>query len=130
MSIWLPLVLIPSSLFYYFKILPVVINFRLGLMNILDIGLTEFEQNLHEFKLAILYIMDDIKIILSHLKGGWFCLRPLFFECLNNTGELLISMRNRPAELGKFLVNIANWGLDKKVESLTRKQFIPADYTQ
>ena len=128
MSIWLPLVLIPSSLFYYFYVLPVVITYRLGLINLLDIGLTKFEQNLYEFKLAILYIVDDY-LYLSNLKQS-FCLRYLFFGCLNILGEYLITLHNRPAQLGRFLVQWANWGLDRKVNSLTRKQFISTNYTQ
>ena len=99
-------------------------------MNILQIGLTKFEQNLYEFKLAIIYIVDDINITLSHLKEGWFYLEPLFFFNIRNLGERLISMHNRPAQLGRFLVQWANWGLDLKVNSLTRKQFISTNYTQ
>ena len=79
MSIWLPLALIPSSLFYIFYLLPVVIRFRGGLMDILHIGLTKFENNLYEFKLAIIYVVDDINIVLSNLKEWWFSLKPLFF---------------------------------------------------
>jgi hypothetical protein len=99
-------------------------------MNILLIGLTRFEKNLYEFKLAILYIVDDINIILSHLKEWWFYLEPLFFLSIRNIGEQLISMRNRPAQLGLLLVEWANWGLDLKVHSLTRKQFISTNNTQ
>ena len=39
-------------------------------------------------------------------------------------------MRNRPAQLGLLLVEWANWGLDIKVHSLTRKQTISTNNTQ
>jgi len=108
MSIWLPLVLIPSSWFYYFYILPVLIDIKLALIDIIQIRLTKFEQSWCEFKLAILYIVDDMKITLSHLIGEFFCLKPLFFECLKSTGKLLIIMHNIPGQVGKFLVEWAN----------------------
>lgn len=79
MSIWLPLVLIATSVFYYFYILPELIKIKLVLIDIIQIRPTNFEQSWYEFKLAIIYKVDDIKITLSHLKEGWFYLNPPFF---------------------------------------------------
>ena len=121
MSIWLPVALIPSTLLYYFYILPELINIKLALVDIIHITLTKLEQVSCKFKLAILYVVDDLEIILSHLKEGWFYLEPLFFLGIRNLGELLIRMHNRPAELGKFFVKWGNWGLGTKVESITNK---------
>lgn len=104
MSTWLPLVLIPSTFFYYFYILPELIAIKLALVDIIHSLLTILKLNLYKFNLAIPYIVDDIEISLSHLKEVRFYLETLFFGCIRNLGELLVRIRNRPAELGKFLV--------------------------
>lgn len=68
MSIWLPVALVPSTLFYYYWVLPELILIRLALVDIMHIRVTKFEQDLYEFKIAILYIVDDIENMLSQLK--------------------------------------------------------------
>jgi len=62
------------------------------------------EQDLYEFKIAILYIVDDIEIILTYLKAKLSCLEPLVFLSIRNLGKQLITMPNRPGQLGTFLV--------------------------
>lgn len=79
MSILLPVFIIPSSFLYYFYIQPVLINSKLALIDIIEIRLANIEQSWYEFKLAILYKVDDIKIILTHLKAKVSCLKLLFF---------------------------------------------------
>ena len=130
MSIWLLFVLMIYSLFYYYFILPVLIEMKLALIDIIQIRLTKFEQSWSEFKLAILYIVDNIKILLSPLKEWRFYLEHLFFLSIKNIGELLISMHNRPAQLGRFLLQWANGDLDRKVNTLIRKQFISTNSIQ
>jgi hypothetical protein len=70
----------------------------------MHIRVTRLEQDLYEFKIAILYIVDDIEIILTHLKAKLSCLEPLFFLSIRNLGKQLIIMHNRPGQLGKFLL--------------------------
>ena len=130
MSIWLPVTLLPSTLFYYYWILPELILIRLALVDMMHIRVTRLEQDLYEFKIAILYIVDDIEIILTHLKAKLSCLEPLFFLSIRNLGKQLIIMHNRPGQLGKFLVQWANLGLDEQPESMNRKQNTPANHTQ
>jgi len=69
MSIWLPVTLIPSTLFYYYLILPELILIRLAFVDTMHIRVTRFEQD----------IVDYIEIILTHLKVKSSCLKPLFF---------------------------------------------------
>jgi hypothetical protein len=84
--------------------LPVVIRYRSGLINILHIGLTTFEKNIYQSKLAIIYVVDEINIALSHLKERWFYLEYLFFLSIRNLGIQLIRLHNRPRQLGLLLV--------------------------
>jgi hypothetical protein len=130
MSIWLPVTLIPSTLFYYYWILPELIHIKLALVDMMHIRVTRLEQDLCEFKIAIIYIVDDIEIILTHLKAKLSCLETLVFLSIRNLGKQLIIMHNRPGQLGKFLVQWANWGLDEQPESMNRKQNTPANHTQ
>lgn len=126
----MPVTLLPSTLFYYYWILPELILIRLALVDMMHIRVTRLEQDLYEFKIAILYIVDDIEIILTHLKAKLSCLEPLFFLSIRNLGKQLIIMHNRPGQLGKFLLQWANLGLDEQPESMNRKQNTPANHTQ
>ena len=44
MSIWLPIALVPSALFYYFCMLPLIIKYSWGIINILQSGVNKFEK--------------------------------------------------------------------------------------
>jgi hypothetical protein len=130
MSIWLPVALIPSTLFYYYGILPELILIRLALVDMMHIRVTRLEQDLYEFKIAILYIVDDIEIILTHLKAILSCLETLFFLSIRNIGGQLIKIHNRPSQMGKFLVQWANFSLDEKPVSMNRKQNTLSNHIQ
>jgi hypothetical protein len=120
--------LIPWAGFYYFYILHDLINIKLALVNFISTILTKLEKSLCHFKLNVIcidYIINHINIILINLKEVCFYLEQLVFLKIRNLGELLIAMRNRPAQLGKFLVKWANYGLGTNLES-TAKNLQPS----
>ena len=129
MSLWLPVILIPSSLVYFYYILPFLINIQLAMIDIVEIRLSKFKQSWYEFKFAIVCIKEST---FNYIKQGWISveLKTLFCIKLKSVGEYLISMGNISARLGKFWVQWANWGLDSKLKTINRKPLLPTSYTQ
>jgi hypothetical protein len=88
--------------------LPLLGNIKLALIELVNDILANFEQSSCEFKSNIIYIVDHIKMIFTDIKEKLYGLELMSFLSIRNLGEQLISMHNRPGQLGKFLVQLAN----------------------
>ena len=105
MSPYLPICLIPFSYFYFFCILPKIIMLHQDILVLANTGVEKF--------IGLLTFLN---------------LKYLVFNKVKELGQFLVSMPNRPGQLGRFLVGLSDWILANKLDYLTRKQFIFANY--
>jgi hypothetical protein len=122
---FLPLAIIPYSYLSLYFILPQLMVLNLWICGKMDITLANFKLGLDEFKLAFVNILDGI---LSYLSHELLCLKNLFIKSIKIFGQGLINLKNRPAQVGKFLVYLADGSLGGKVESITRKPLHSSKY--
>jgi hypothetical protein len=104
-SPFLPILIFPFSYFYFTFILPEVIVLYSGIlykMSTIVANIMEYFSNLNVKELSFI----NIKVL----------------------GQYLVSMGNRPAQVGKFLISLADWVLGNSTESITRKSHSSTEY--